>query len=275
MAGVSVATVSHVINNTRHVSDATRSRVLECVRRLDYSPDQMARSFKTGRTHQIGFIAPDIANIFFARVIEEVEGVIGREGYRLIVCNTRETQAREKESIRMLANGMVDGLLIASTLDRYQQLEGVLPAGLPCVFLDRNLPDCPRDVVTIANYQAVYRAVEELIRAGHQRIGYITGLPRLSTTQERYSAYRDAMEARGLPIQPRFVCAGNSMRSEAERHVRTILQAGCTALIVSNHMMTDDVLFSLSEQPLRERIAVVGYNDSDYPSYGTRHIYTV
>ncbi|MDD3337070.1 MAG: LacI family DNA-binding transcriptional regulator [Eubacteriales bacterium] len=275
MAGVSVATVSHVINQTRFVSEETRQRVLQSIRQLDYSPDQMARIFKTGRKYLIGFIAPDIANIFFSRIIEEVESVIGKQGYRLIVSNTKETQERETENIRVLASGIVDGLIIASTMDSYTQLKPLIPDDLPLVFIDRVLPDCPFDTVSISNYRAVYTAVETLINAGHKRIGYITGLSRLSTTKERYAAYQDAMDAYGLPVEEGFVCVGNSMRCGAENHMERLINAGCTALIVSNNIMADDVMFYLSEHDLRKKIAVVGYNDSDYHNYGMRHIHTV
>ncbi len=275
LAGVSVATVSHVINNTRFVSEKTRHRVLDSIQKLDYSPDQMARIFKTGRKYLIGFIVPDIANIFFARIIEEIEGVIGRKGYRLIVSNTKETQEREAENIRMLASGIVDGLIVASTMDDYAQLQPLIPDELPMVFVDRTLANCPYDMVTISNYRAVYTAVETLISAGHERVGYITGLPRLSTTKERFSAYQDAMSAHHLPVEECFVCVGNSMRSGAEQYVEKLIDAGCTALIVSNNIMADDVLFYLNEHNLRNQIALVGYNDSDYPQYGMRHIHTV
>ncbi len=275
MAGVSVATVSHVINDTRFVSEETRKKVMDSIKKLDYSPDQMARIFKTGRRNLIGFIAPDISNIFFARIIEEVESTIGHKGYRLIVSNTKETQEREMESIKILANGIVDGLIIASTMSSYHQLEPLLSNDLPCVFIDRALLDCPNDIITISNYRAVFIATETLINAGHRRIGYIAGLSRLSTTTERLQAYQDAMETYHLPVEDSFVCMGNSMRNGAGEFVEKLITAGCTAMIVSNNAMADDVLFFLAEHNLKNKIALVGYNDSGYQSYGMRSIYTV
>lgn len=275
LAGVSIATVSHVINNTRFVSEKTRQCVLDSIHKLDYRPDQMARIFKTGHKYLIGFIVPDIANIFFARIIEEIESAIGHEGYRLIVSNTRETQASEIENIRMLANGIVDGLIIASTMDSYNQIAGLIPTELPRIFIDRALPNCPYDTITIANYRAMYTAVETLINTGHHRIGYITGLPRLSTTKERFAAYKDAMGVYSLPVEDGFVYMGNSMRKGAEMYVEPIVNMGCTALIVSNNIMTDDVLFYLNDHSLKNKIALVGYNDSDYHSYEKQHFYNI
>jgi len=275
MADVSIATVSHVINNTRYVADDTRRRVLESIDTLGYRPNLMARIFKTGKKNLIGFIVPDIANAFFATIIEEVEKIIGKSSYRLIVSNTKETPERELENVGVLANGIVDGLIIASTLNSYQALEHLIPSDVPHIFIDRAIADCPKNSIVVSNYYAIYEAVEALIHEGHTRIGYITGLAHLSTTQERLSAYRSAMEAHGLPIDAHYICVGTSMHNESNLNAEKLIGLGCTAIIVSNNVMTDDVLYYLDKQNLRDRIAVVGYNDSGYRNYALRNIYSI
>ena len=112
LAGVSTATVSHVINNTRFVSEATRKRVLQSIAELDYSPNEMARILKTGKKKLIGFIVPDISNEYFSALIEEVERTVASQSYKLIVTNTRENEQNELDSIRALTSGMVDLSLI-------------------------------------------------------------------------------------------------------------------------------------------------------------------
>lgn len=275
MAGVSTATVSHVINNTRFVAEETRQRVLDCIAQLGYNPNTMARIFKTGKKNLIGFIAPDIANTFFSCIIEGIEDVIGEKGYRLIVSNTKETQEREADSIRVLANGIVDGIIIASTMDSYNQLINLVPDNIPLVFIDRTLPDCPFDSIIISNYHAIYEAVEALINEGHTRIGYITGLQRLSTMQERLAAYRDAMSAHNIRVKPEYICMGTSMRSYADPYVEKLLSHDCTAIIVSNNVMTDDVLYYLHRHKLNDKVALIGYNDSGYHNYAFRNIRAV
>ena len=143
----------------------------------------MARIFKTGKKYLIGFVVPDISNIFFANIIEEIENVIAEKNYRLIVTSTKENADLEREHIRTLSNGIVDGLIVASTLESYSQIQELLPDSIPTLFIDRTLKDCPEDSVIISNYDAMYKAVETLIANGHSQIGYITGLPHLSTTQ--------------------------------------------------------------------------------------------
>ncbi|MDQ7993859.1 MAG: LacI family DNA-binding transcriptional regulator, partial [Propionicimonas sp.] len=137
LAGVSVATVSHVINGTRFVSDTTRAKVMSAIGELQYSPNILARKFKTGSRDSVGFVVPDIANGYFATLIEQVEDVLQANEFRLIVSNTHEDVARELDSLRMLSSGVVDGLVIASTLDDYGQIEDALPPDFPVVLVDR------------------------------------------------------------------------------------------------------------------------------------------
>ena len=275
-AGVSIATVSHVLNNTRFVREDTRQRVLESIRALDYSPDAMARSFKTGRRNLIAFIVPDIANAFFATLIEELETVVGHKGYKLIVINTKETPQREIDNIRVLASGVVDGFVVASTLNAYSELAKVVPAGLPMVFVDRRLPGCPCDTIMVDNYRAMYEGVEHLIRQGHKEIGYITGLPRISTTTERLEAYQAAMQAYGLPTE-HLVRIGDSMSQCVTANLSAQLEMGCTALVVSNNVMATEAMLQMIAKGIRpgRDVELLGYRDSDMAQYGLQHMHLI
>lgn len=137
LAGVSTATVSHTINNTRYVSNETKEKVYRAIEELGYTPDASARSFRTGKKKIIGFIVPDIANKFFATMIESVEKYLSANGYQLIIANTRENMDREETNIRLLTAGLVDGLLVASTMDDFQRFDALIPAGFPVVLVDR------------------------------------------------------------------------------------------------------------------------------------------
>jgi LacI family transcriptional regulator len=113
LAGVSTATVSHTINNTRYVSEETKENVYQAIAELGYTPDASARSFRTGKKRTIGFIVPDISNKFFGTIIEAVENYLSTRGYHLIIANTKEDATREETNIRLLSAGLVDGLLVA------------------------------------------------------------------------------------------------------------------------------------------------------------------
>lgn len=272
-AGVSIATVSHVINNTRSVKEETRNLVLNSIQELNYSPNAAARSFKTGKRNLIAFIVPDISNPFFATLIEEVEMVIAKEALHLLVVNTKETKEREITNLRFLANGGVDGFLLASTFDNYAEMEDVIPKHIPVVLVDRRPAGAPYDSVIVANYQAVYSSVEYLIRKGHTRIGYITGLPRITTTAERLEAYQDAMEANNLSTEG-FIRTGTSMSALVSENLDILLAQDCSALIVSNNMMAIQAMMLLDQRGIRvpQDIELIGYMDSAQPQYGTQYM---
>ena len=270
-AGVSTATVSNVINNTRFVKEETRNLVLKSIDELHYSPNAAARSFKTGKRNMIAFIVPDISNPFFATLIEEVENVISKEGLSLLVINTKETKNREIESLKRLSSGIVDGFLIASTLENYSEMNGIVPEGLPVVLVDRLLAGAPYDTITVANYQAVSSSVEYLIKRGHKKIGFITGIPRISTTAERLEAYRDTMEKYDL-LKDSLICTGTSMTSLVTENLDALLKQGCTALVISNNLMAIEALTILSRRKIRSEIELVGYKDSEQSQYGLQHM---
>lgn len=272
-AGVSVATVSHVLNNTRFVSDETRERVMESIRALDYSIDAAARSFKTGKRYIIGFIVPDIANPFFATLIEEVENVLDTAGYKLIVINTKETPERELDNIRALANGSVDGFIVASTLSTAEELESVVPEDMPVVLIDRRLEGFPSDTIVTDNYRAMTKGVEHLIRAGHTRIGFITGIERISTTEERLAGYEKAMAGHNLSTEG-LIRKGNSMSDCVAQELPVLLDRECTAIVVGNNVMAAEAMCMLLDRGILpgRGIEILGYKDHEMAQYGLQHM---
>ena len=197
-AGVSTATVSYIINNKKSVSAETRKRVERSIKELGYKPNAIAQSFKTGKKNLIAFIVPDIANNFFSTLIEEIEGVLASRHYKLMILNTKETKIREIESINAVSSGIVDGIILASTMDSYSEIKSILPQSIPTILIDRELKDCPADSITVNCHDAVCKGVEDLIGKGHRKIGYITGLMHISTTVERLDAYKETMQQHGL-----------------------------------------------------------------------------
>lgn len=275
-ANVSVATVSHVINKTRFVKPETERQVLESIALLGYRPDAAARSFKTGRRNLIAFVVPDIANSFFSTLIEEAESVLNAAGYQLLVVNTKETEEREINNIRLLSSGIVDGFIIASTLTSFDALHSIIPEGMPVVLVDRLLADCDCDSITVNAYDALYEGVERLIQNGHRKIGYITGLLRISTTIERLRAYKDAMNAHGLLDESR-ICVGDSMSECVTSHLTSLVDAGCTALVITNNLMAEEAMTHLLDEGIRpgRDIELLGFRDSNQPQYGLQHMHLV
>jgi LacI family transcriptional regulator len=275
LAGVSTATVSHTINNTRYVSSETKEKVYAAIRELGYTPDASARSFRTGKKKTVGFIVPDISNKFFATMIESVERSLSAQGYHLIVANTHENMDREETNIRLLSAGLVDGLLIASTMNDFERFDSLIPIGFPVVLVDRTFETKKYSSVCVSNFQPIYRSVCRLASKGDRRVGIIGGIPHLSTTKERISAYQQAVADCGLPNDPGLIRYGNSMENSACKCLDELLEQECDAVIVTNGLMAADTIVYLMQKNIElinnlDLVSFVDYDSSFYKLYAGR-----
>ena len=264
--------MSHTINSTRYVSSETKEKVYQAIAELGYTPDASARSFRTGKKKTVGFIVPDIANKYFATMIESVENCLSAHGYHLIIANTKEDMAREETNIRLLSAGLVDGLLIASTMDDFQRLDGLIPAGFPVVLVDRTFDVKKYSSVCVSNFRPIYRSVCRLAGKGARRIGIIGGLPRLSTTRERISAYQQAVADCGLPEDDSLIRYGNSLEDSAHTCLDELLAQNCDAIIVCQGLMGAETIVHLHKNGIRlaqdiDLVSFVDYDSSIYQHY--------
>ncbi len=263
-AGVSTATVSHVINGTRYVSEEVTRRVNQAIEELNYVPNQVARNLKAGKNHTVMFIAPDISNGFYSSVIEGAEGVLAAAGYRLVIANTKEDILREKLHLQGAGNGTVDGLLLASTATNWETVCADVPKGLPMVLVERTFPNVDTSIVCEDCGQALYYAVSALAKAGHTRIGFISGLPYVSSTRERLAAFRCAMEVCGLSVERGFIQQGGSEKYSCAQCCQALLSLRCTAVIVSDGALTMDVSYYYQYAPIHPEL--VGFVDNPWQS---------
>lgn len=258
-AGVSVSTVSHVINGTRKVKEETRERVFDAIRELNYSPDIAARSFKTGRKNMIGFIVPDISNSFYSYVIEIVEEILEEHGYTLIVVNSGEKLDRELAHLQFLTSGIVDGCLIASTAERYDELSGFIPDGFPVVFLDRPIENNPLEQLCFSTERAMKDAVSFLVSSGHRKIGLITGPKEFSSSHERRASFRKAIEAEGVPFSDKLTLYGARGLGASIPLADNLLAKGCTAIIAADNSISYDIMNHLMLKIMNCETVVVSY----------------
>ena len=269
LAGVSTATVSHTINNTRYVSSETKEKVYKAISELGYTPDASARSFRTGKKKTVGFIVPDISNKFFGTMIESVENYLSAHGYHLIIANTKEDAAREETNLRLLTAGLVDGLLVASTMEDFERFDSLIPTGFPVVLVDRTFDNKTYSSICVSNFQPIYRSVCRLAGKGAKRIGIVGGLPRLSSTKERISAYKEAMADCGLPVEDALIRYGNSMENSVQSCLDALLAEGCDAIVVCQGLMASETIIYLHQKGIRlgEDISLVSFVDYDTNLY--------
>src|SRR5947209_4722681 len=271
LARVSVATVSAVLNSNKYVSPDLAQRVQESITTLGYERNSLAQGLKKQTSQAIGLIISDITNPFFTSVVRGVEDVANARGYSLILGNTDEDLKKELSYIRLLESKRADGLIISSTLRNSAYLRSWPIRRLPLVSIDRLPDDVTIDAVLIDNVLGARQAVEHLLTLGHKRIGIVTGLPGITTTEERLIGYQQALEAHDIPLDPALIAEGNSRLDGGERaalHLLTQEAARPTALFVTSGLMIIGALQAIYRVGLRcpEDIALVGFDDFDWAS---------
>jgi LacI family transcriptional regulator len=268
-AGVSVSTVSHVLNGTRFVSDELRERVLAAIDELDFEPSAAGRMLSLRRSNTIGLIVSDIRNPFFASVARGVEDVAQEQGYTVVLCNSDETLVKEAACLKALQSRQVDGVLLASAGAADEYVARLVEAGFPIVLVDRDLPDLHIPAVVLDNEGAAYSAVRHLIDRGHQRIGMLSGRDSISTTVERVAGYQRALGEAGLSVDDQLVISGHSTSEGGAEAAHALLEVrpAPTAIFSGNNLMSIGALQAIASRGLSvpEDIALVGFDDFPFP----------
>ncbi|MGW1723868.1 LacI family DNA-binding transcriptional regulator [Streptomyces sp. NPDC002306] len=253
-AGVSVATVSHVLNDTRPVLPHTRRAVLDAVDELGYTPNTLARSLVTSRTRSIGLAVSAISNPYFTEILQGVEAAALEHGYGLLIADPHDDPEHERKVVQLLHERRVDGVIVAPSAQPDELVAYLARHRVPAVLLDRAVDvsahTAPRfDQVCAENVEPVTRLVTHLAELGHRRIALVAGLPGLSTTRERIAGYRHGLAAAGLPHDERLVAYGDSATEAAERATTALLALAAppTALVTGNNAMTIGALRALRE----------------------------
>ncbi|MFF4831056.1 LacI family DNA-binding transcriptional regulator [Streptomyces sp. NPDC001315] len=269
-AGVSVATVSHVLNDTRPVLPHTRQAVLDAIDELGYTPNTLARSLVTSRTRSIGLAVSAISNPYFTEIFQGVETGALEHGYSLLIADPHDDPEHERKVVQLLHERRVDGMIVAPSAKPGELVAYLTRHHVPTVFLDRvvDVPadGAPRfDQVCAENTGPVTRLVTHLAGLGHRRIALVAGPPGLGTTSERIAGYRHGLATAGLPHDERLVAHGGSTTEAAERATATLLSLAAppTALVTANNAMTIGALRALRERGLSvpEDIALCCFDD--------------
>ena len=200
--------MSHVINNTRFVSDETRQKVNDAIGALGYAPSAVAWSLVTNISQIIGVVVSDITNPFFPAIVRGIEDKVLSHRYNLVLGNTDEYPAREEEIVHLLVRQRVDGLIIAPTGVRCPPLLAIAESGVPIVQIDRTSPGLDVPLVGVDNEGGAYQAVSYLIGLGHRRIACLLGIEAISTQVERLEGWKRALRDADLPDRRRPDCAG-------------------------------------------------------------------
>lgn len=278
-AGVSYATVSHVINNTRLVSPETRERVLTAMKALNYRPNALARSLRQGKTNTIGLVLPDSANPFFAEISRSIEDEAFKKGYSVFLCNTELDTQRELFYVDVLSKKQVDGIIFVAAGDQADSLDFLVQRNMPVVMIDRNVPNVEVDAVLTDNQLGGYLATHHLLELGHTQIACIAGPSSITPSAERMIGYRKALEEAGIAYDESLVVRGDYHAQSGMEITHSLLKMNPrpTAIFALNDLMALGALRAAAEAgySVPNDLAVVGYDDLEIAHFTNPPLTTI
>ncbi|MFD9907570.1 LacI family DNA-binding transcriptional regulator [Streptomyces sp. NPDC059063] len=264
-AGVSVATVSRVLNGHASVSPGARTRVLDAVEALGYRPNTLARSLRTDQTRTLGLIISDVLNPYFTELARSVEEEARALGYSIIFGNADERPEIQDHHIRTLLDRRIDGLLVSPTDGGSPLILDAARAGTPMVFVDRWIPGVDVPVVRADGRAAVRDLVAHLHGLGHRRLAIIAGPAATTTGSERVEAFRDALAEYGIELPAAYVGQGDFQAASGRRATERFLDLPEPPDVVfaADNLMALGALDAIRARGLRvpDDIALAAFDD--------------
>ncbi|OJV93818.1 MAG: hypothetical protein BGO39_15745 [Chloroflexi bacterium 54-19] len=280
-AGVSISTVSRVLNNTARVKAEVKKRIEDSIRELNYQPNPAARSLRTNRSHTIGLLVSDIQNPFFMGLIQGIEDEALRHDYSLILCNSNEDGQREQQYLEVLYSERVAGAIIVPV--REQLSEAVTKKfrerNIPLLTVDRRVKNNDIDAVLVDNIRGACEAVTHLINNGYRRIGVVSGPLNVTTGKDRLDGYRLALRQAGLPHDPALERSGPFDAATGRRLTEELLdlEDPVDAIFTCNNLLTMGAWDAIYFRNLKvaSDIGLVGYDETYWAGFKTVSLTTV
>lgn len=265
--GVSITTVSKVLNNREDIGHATRARVLAKVAELGYQPNAVARSLTLRRTHTLGVVIPDLMHSFFVEIVAGLEAAASARGYGLLLCSSNEDPAKERQELDMLRQRQVDGIVLgsANASGNTDLLQQIASLGIGLVMIDRDdHPDVECDRVVTDDQEVGRLATAHLISLGRRTVAHITGTP-VVHARRRADGYRAAMKAAGLKVRPELVARGGFKEADGYRSMQTLLSTRprVDAVFAANDPAAIGAMKAVWDAGLKvpDDVAVIGAGD--------------
>lgn len=280
LAGVSIATVSRVLNDTGKVAVPTKERVLAAVDELDYVPHAGARGLAGSRRNTIGLIFPGMGDAFLTELLTGIDQQITEAGYELLLYSTRLRNRDQSIKSIPLGEHNTDGLIIYASSLTEEEIRRFYDRGFPVVLLHQSAPEgLAIPSVTFENKAGAQTAVSHLINLGRRRIVYLTGPEGNEDSQWRELGYREALTTHGIPIAPELIALGEFHDTTAEATVKQLLEDGVAfdAIFAGDDRSASGALLALQQAGKRvpEDVAIVGFDDASYARFLTPPLTTV
>lgn len=269
-AGVSVGTVSNVLNRPERVSPSTRDRVLQAIAELGFVRNEAARQLRAGRSRTVGLVVLDVGNPFFTDLAAGAEEVAAAAGLSLVLCNSNDDTTREQHYLSMLKEQRAFGVLITPVGNKTAAIEEIRRMGTPVVLVDRGARS-KQCSVSVNDRVGGELAIAHLIEQGHERIGFVGGPMPINQVGERLAGARAAIEAAGLPASALSVIETPRMdvalgRATGQQLAAMASSQRPTAVFCANDLLALGLLQDTVRRQMSvpDDIAIVGYDDIEF-----------
>lgn len=279
IAGVSAATVSRVMNGTKPVNPETQQKVLQAIEKTGFKRNAAARSLVVRKSNLLGVLIPDISNIYFVDLIKGIDAESHYYGYNIIVTDFSCDEQREIESLNLLLEKGVDGIIFTAHNTVKKSMEDIINnSGIPFVSLNRVYKNAMS--IRVDNYKESYDAVMYLIGLGHRHIGFISGsFEDTASGIERLKGYRQALTDGGIQYSNSLVCEGDYTYKSGYNAAEKLLisNKGISAMFAANDEMAFGAMALIEDKGMKvpQDISLIGFDDISYSSYIRPRLTTV
>ncbi len=267
-AGVSITTVSRVINNHPYVQEETRQRVKQVLQEMNFIPNSNASSLVRKATNTLAVMVPDITNNFFTTLLRGIEDKANENGFAVIFGNTDENSAKEYSYLQTFMERRVDGLIIDAVFEESTNIKSIIKREIPVVLIDREINHLQTDYVGSNNSKGAEDLVHYLIGLGHRRIALVSGAPEISVYRQRMEGYKTAQQKAGLRVDQKIILWGEKPNQETGYLLtKTLLEntSPPTAIFAANNFLAIGVVRALREALLKvpKSMSVVCFDAAD------------
>ncbi|WHR52624.1 substrate-binding domain-containing protein [Vibrio furnissii] len=278
-AGVSVATVSRVINKSPKASQASIHAVTQAMQALGYRPNAAARALVSQSTNTMGVLVSDVSDPFFGTLVKAVDTVARHNGKHLLVGNGYHNEEDERRSIELLINNRCDALVIHAKALSDEELIAFSKEAKSMVVINRHIPGLEDRCISLDNHKGAFMATEYLIRQGHKKIACIVSNHAIADAVERETGYRDALEAHHITLPDTYIAYGEPSSEGGEQAMLSLLTKGIdiTAIVAYNDNMAAGALSVMEENGIESpgQISIIGFDDGLIARYVKPHLTTV
>lgn len=268
-SGVSTATVSRVLSNRGYASEENRKKVLAVAKKLNYQPNEIAKSLKMHKTNTIGVIIPDISNPYFMKIAKGIEDVVQEQGYNLLFMSGDEKPEKERKLLKVLLEKRVDAMILATSGGNDEAINEIRIRNIPVILVDRKLESANDqiDLVVENNFEGAYQLTSYLIKKGHEKIGVVNGSLEVSTGSERFSGFKKAMLDYEKELQEEYIFNGNFTVEDGRKAMEYFskLVTPPTAIVSFNNTMTAGVILQLTKMGMKmpDDMFVASYGETE------------